>query len=122
MTVDADRRNHPRLDGDEALFVRVSSAGGETIDEGHTVRCSSENLSLDGLCLRLSEPIPEGTLLELWIRVKDHAGTFLLTGMTKWVKIRESGGALVGIQLVEDSAGDLGAWRAMVVRKLRDAR
>ena len=122
MDKDADRRQHPRLDGEGSLFVRVTSASGETIDEGQTVRCSTENVSLDGFRLWLSKPIPEGTLLDVWVRVEDHPGTFLLKGVTKWAKRDGDRGAMVGIQLIDDAADDVGAWQAMVVRKLRSAR
>ena len=122
MNRDAERRQHPRLDGAGTLFVRITSASGKTIDEGQTVRCSSENVSLDGFRLWLSQPIPEGTLLHLWVRVAGHPGTFLLKGVTKWAKNDGDRGAMVGIQLIDDAADDVGAWQAMVVRKLRGAR
>ena len=122
MCVDTDRRRHPRLDRDDTLFVRVASASGEAVEGEQAVRCSTENVSRDGLRIRLPEALPEGTFLELWIRVTDRPGTFLLKGVSKWAKAQADGSALIGIQLAEESAEDLGAWRAMVAEKLGSAQ
>ncbi len=118
MSDETERRRQPRLELDDALFVQVGSANGEVVQEGQTVRCSTENVSLDGLRIRLPEAVAEGTLLELWIRVADRPGTFLLEGMTKWAMAQEDGSALVGIQLADEPAEDIEAWRAMVAEKL----
>ena len=120
MTKDAERRQQPRLDERQSLFVRVTSAGGEIIDEGQSVRCSTENVSTDGFRLWLPEPVSEGTILELWVRIEGDPETFRLKGVTKWAKNHKGGRALVGVQLIDDAAHDMGAWRATVIRKLRD--
>lgn len=121
MSGDSERRRQPRVERDDTLFIRIASATGEEIEGGQTVRCSSENVSQDGLRIRLAAAVPEGTFLELWIRVANQPGTFLLKGVTKWAKVQEDGSVLVGIQLDEDSAQDMGAWRAMVAEKLGPA-
>ena len=61
-------------------------------------------------------------MLDLWVRVEGNPGTFLLKGVSRWAKNDGDRGAMVGIQLVDDAADDVGAWQAMVVRKLRSAR
>ncbi len=121
MSDETDRRRQPRLERDDALFVRVGSVNGEVTQEGQAVRCSTENVSRDGLRIRLPDVVPEGSLLELWIRVADRPGTFLLQGLTKWVTLQEDGSALVGIELAEEPGEDVGAWRAMVTEKLGPA-
>ncbi len=121
MSDETERRRQPRLKREDALFVRVDSADGEVVHEGQTVRCSTENVSLDGLRIRLPEVVPEGTLVELWIRVTDRPGTFLLKGTTRWAAAQEDGSALVGIQLAEEQADDIGAWRATVAKMLGPA-
>ena len=118
MSDGTERRKQPRLEREDSLFIRVASGSGEAIDEGQTVRCSTENVSQDGLRIRLPEAVPEGTLLELWIRVTGRPGTFLLKGVSKWAKGQDDGTVQVGIQLAEDPAEDMGAWRAMVAEKL----
>ncbi len=118
MSDETERRRQPRLERDDTLFVRIASASGEEVDEGQTVRCSTENVSQDGLRIRLPAALPEGTFLELWIRVANRPGTFLLKGVSKWAKAQDDGSTLVGIQLTDDSAEDMGAWRALVAEKL----
>ncbi len=118
MNEETERRGQPRLQRDDALFVPVGSANGDAVQEGQTVRCSTENVSPDGLRLRLPEAVPEGTIVELWVRVTDRPGTFLLKGMTKWAMAQEDGSVLVGIQLAQEPAEDIGAWRAMVAETL----
>ena len=118
MSHDTDRRRQPRLERDDTLFVRIASATGEAIEEGQSVRCSTENVSQDGLRIRLSEAVPEGTFLELWIKFSDRPGTFLLKGVTKWSRRRDDDTVLVGIQLADDSVEDMAAWRATVAEKL----
>ena len=118
MSGDAERRRQPRIERDDTLFVQIASASGEEVEKGQTVRCTAENISQDGLRIRLSQAVPEGTFLELWIRVTDRPGTFLLKGVSRWAKAQDDGSVLVGIQLDEDLAQDTGAWRAMVAEKL----
>ncbi len=118
MSDATERRRQPRLDRDDALFVRVGWADREVVEEGQTLRCSTENVSSDGLRVRLPEVVPEGTLVELWIRVTGRPGTFLLKGTTRWSTALEDGSALVGIQLAEEPAEDIEAWRALVAEKL----
>ncbi len=118
MSEETERRRQPRLDRDDALFVRVGWANGKVVEEGQTVRCSTENVSSDGLRIRLPEVVPDGTFVELWIRVTGRPGTFLLKGTTRWAMTQEDGSALVGIQLAEEPDEDIGAWRAMVAEKL----
>ncbi len=114
-----EKRSAPRLGREESLFVRIVSSGPDVLLEGKTVHCSTEDLSAGGMRLRLDEAVPVGTVLQLWIKVSDYPGTFLVNGVIRWVREYSPNVFLAGIELRDERNDDTGNWERMVADVMR---
>lgn len=79
------RRKAPRLKRSERVFVRIMASDRHPELSGTMARCTTSDLSAGGLRLTLDHPVTEGTRLDLWLKLPEHPGTFLLTGEVRWV-------------------------------------
>jgi hypothetical protein len=109
-----ERRRHKRLACGEATKVRVLSSTQDLSTEGKTMASDADDISAGGLCLRVDRPMPVGRGLDLWIRLEGRSGTFMLSGMVKWVTEDPRGGYQVGIQLLEEPTEDLQSWSELL--------
>ena len=106
---DQDRRQFPRLNSCAALFIR-------TLDEPRlTIRCHARDISARGLQIQAEHPLEAQRPIELWIKLDDQPGTFLLSGHICWLREAEPG-FMMGITLI-DSAHDIDtdSWRALLL-------
>jgi len=112
MSESTDRRNHPRLARDEKVVIQVVSSASDPSLTGLTVKCSTVDLSAQGLRVKLDKHVPEGYRLELFLQVTGHSRRFFLAGEIKWSREveGEEGGYLTGIELVDAPETDLSDW------------
>lgn len=110
-----ERRGGPRLRRDERVIVKVLTCDADPSFEDATVRCTTHDVSNDGLRLELARPVPPGSVLDLWVSARDRAGTFLLTGKVRWCSPdeREAKHAC-GVRVVESASDDYTRWRAFL--------
>ena len=94
--------------------MRIVSSHPNVSLDGKTIHCSTQDLSAGGLQLRLEEGVPVGTVLQLWIKVGDYPGTFLLNGTIKWVREQSSNAFLAGVELGDEQSVDARGWERMV--------
>lgn len=112
-----DQRLHPRLESDDRLFTQVVLSADEPDMVGTTLSCTAVNLSVGGIQFRTSEPVPTGSLLDLWVDVSNRPGKFFLAGEVRWS--RPTGEPdmdghqewFVGVQLKSGAATDIVDWR-----------
>jgi Tfp pilus assembly protein PilZ len=79
------------------------------------VRCSTKDVSPQGLKIQLDQKVPEGFHLELWVEISSHSSKFYLAGEVKWCQEVEEGKRyLVGVQLTEGKAEDLELWQKVL--------
>lgn len=109
-----EQRATARLAREERLFVRIVSSHPSKVLEGKTIRCSTQDLSAGGVRLCLDEAVPVGTLLQLWIKVADYPGTFLMNGLIRWVREKSPRAFLVGVELRDEPNDDTIGWQRMV--------
>ena len=112
-----DKRMHPRLESDDRLFTQVVLAAEQPELVGSTLSCTAVNMSVGGIQFKTTEPVPIGTLLDLWVDVSTRPGKFFLAGEVRWSRptgeLDENGNELhfIGVQLKSGAATDILDWR-----------
>lgn len=112
-----DKRMHPRLESDDRLFTQVVLAAEKPDIVGMTLSCAAVNMSVGGIQFRTTEPVPVGTLLDLWVDVASRPGKFFLCGEVRWSRPtgeRDTNGLelhFIGVQLKTGAATDISDWR-----------
>jgi Tfp pilus assembly protein PilZ len=112
-----DKRVHARLESDDRLFTQVVFASDQPALVGTTLSCTAVNMSVGGIQFRTTEPVPVGTLLDLWVDVASRPGKFFLAGEVRWSRPTgendENDDQLhfIGVQLKTGAATDILDWR-----------
>lgn len=115
MSTTKDRRQHVRQPRDERVVVQIVSSTRDTLPPGTVVRCSTKDVSSQGIRIQLDQQLPEGFLLELWIEISNHASKFFLAGEVKWCKELDEGKRyLIGIELKEGKTEDFKLWQELL--------
>ena len=115
MSSKKERRQHTRQLRDERVVVQIVSSTRDTLAPGTVVRCSTKDVSAQGLRILLDQPVPEGYNLELWVEISSHPSKFYLAGAVKWCKeVDEGKRYLVGIELAEGRTEDLDTWQKVL--------
>jgi hypothetical protein len=109
-----ERRSAPRVAREERLFVRIVSSHPDVFLGGKTIHCSTQDLSAGGLRLHLEADVPVGTVLQLWIKVADYPGTFLLNGVIRWIREHSPRVVFAGVELLDEQKDDARGWERMV--------
>lgn len=112
---DRERRRSQRVQRDERVLVKIVSSSAEELT-GKIARCTTEDISSEGVRLRFEEPLPVGSTLDLRINVHDRAGTFILTGRVVWCREERASelAYAAGVEFQREGSDDLDAWRAML--------
>ncbi len=109
--VSSDRRMDVRGAREERLFVKVGNCPENPDLKGTTIGCITLDVSSSGLQLSVSQLIPAGTELELWVDVKGVPGKFLLSGEVRWCR-GENDKFACGIELHDaGETSDLSDWQ-----------
>lgn len=113
MGEDPERRRIPRLSRHEKLFIRIASSQEHPELVGNTLRSSIDDLSPEGLRVRLQHPLEQGCTLELWVKLSDHPGSYLLTGEIMWQAGApdDQGSYVTGLRLLDGFGEDHGLWQ-----------
>jgi hypothetical protein len=115
MSTTKDRRQHVRQPRDERVVVQIVSSTRDTLPPGTVVRCSTKDVSSQGIRIQLEQQLPEGFLLELWVEISNHTSKFFLTGEVKWCQELDEGKRyLIGIELKEGETEDFKLWQELL--------
>jgi len=112
-----DKRTHPRQESDDRLFTQVVLAADDPELVGLTLSCTAVNMSMGGIQFKTTQPVPIGTLLDLWVDVASRPGKFFLAGEVRWSRptseFDENGVEMhfIGVQLKSGAATDILDWR-----------
>lgn len=106
-----ERRAHLRTTRRERLFVQLGPSPDDPANR-LTLKCHSADLSRGGLRVRLSEAVPVGAELELWVRVASTRRNFYLTGDVRWC-VADGERHEVGIRVTDGPGTDVRAWRKL---------
>ena len=115
MSTTKDRRQHARQPRDERVVVQIISSHRDTLPPGTVVRCSTKDVSSQGIRIQVERQLPEGFLLELWVEISNPARKFLLAGEVKWCQELDEGKRyLIGIELKEGETEDFKLWQEVL--------
>jgi hypothetical protein len=121
MSSNKDRRQSSRQPRDERVVVQIVSSTRDTLPPGTVVRCSTKDVSPEGLRIQLDQQVPEGFELELWVEISNHPSKFYLAGEVKWCQELEAGKRyLVGVSLSKGKTEDLELWQSLLDRNEND--
>ena len=82
---------------------------------GTVVRCSTKDVSANGIRIQVDQRVPEGFLLELWVEVSSHPTKFYLAGEVKWCQeLDDAKRYLVGVELKEGETEDFKQWQEVL--------
>ncbi len=113
-----NRRQHRRLACDAGLQIQVLSLTQNLNSEERTVTGAASDISAGGLSLRVDRLLPVGCVLDLWVRVRGRAGTFMLTGEVKWITRQAAGRYSAGVQLLDRPTDDVQPWLDIISAEL----
>jgi len=112
-----DRRKHPRVSVERAIFVEVVKRGSLTEADNRIIRCEILDVSVGGLRIWVPEPIAEGAMLNIAAPMEDWKENLELVGQAKWVRGAENNrGYWVGLELKDSSREDMEKWFQVVKR------
>jgi Tfp pilus assembly protein PilZ len=115
MSTNKDRRQSNRQPRDERVVVQIVSSTRDTLPPGTVVRCSTKDVSPEGLRIQLDQRVPEGFELELWVEISNHPSKFYLAGEVKWCQELEEGKRyLVGVALSQGKTEDFELWQSLL--------
>lgn len=112
-----DQRQEFRLTGRIWVDVLVEATDG--VVAGRTVRCSSSDISANGLRVYTPEPLAEGSILPLVIELEP--ARFELMGEVKWCFAAEKQagtGYIAGFALYESDQTSILEWKEAIAHLL----
>ena len=117
MSAAKNEREHVRKPQDKKVVFQITSSAHDTLPPGTVVRCSTRDISPNGLRIQLDRPLSKGSQLELSVEVLGLPGIYFLAGEVKWCKVLdEIKQNLVGVELRERQSDDLKLWRGLINR------
>jgi hypothetical protein len=112
MHMTKDRRQPVRQQRNERVVLQFVSSIHDRLPAGTVVRCSTTDISPQGLRIQLDRQLPEGFLLELCVDLADHPSSFFLAGEVRWCRaVAKTKRSLIGVELKEEQCGDLKLWQ-----------
>lgn len=112
-----DRREHPRVHVELAIYVEVVKRGSMTEADNHIIRCETLDVSVGGLKIWVPEPIAQGSTLNIAAPMEDWKENLELVGEAMWVREAEDkDGYWVGLALKDSSREDMQKWSSVVKR------
>ncbi|MEW6444866.1 MAG: PilZ domain-containing protein [Pseudomonadota bacterium] len=104
-----ERRHFPRLSNQASLFLHAIDSPPRTLP------CIACDISVRGIQLQTEQPLAENVPVELWIKLDDQPGTFLLRGQVRW-SLPVGKHYLLGIALDADQHDlDMESWAALLM-------
>ena len=106
-----NRRVHPREARIERLLIQIAASTGAPDLAGATLATRTADVSAGGLALTCARELPQGSHVELWVRIEGDRGKYFLAGTVRWSRVTE-GEFMHGIELGPVAGDDLERWRA----------
>ncbi len=111
LTAKHERRGHLRTGRKESLFLQLSATfSGE--QDRRTLKCASADLSRGGLRLTVTEELPIGALLEIWIKLTSARRNYYLVGDVRWC-VPAHDEYEIGVVVKDAPATDIKSWRRL---------
>ncbi|SFR46220.1 PilZ domain-containing protein [Marinobacter daqiaonensis] len=105
-----DQRGEFRLVGRAEVRLELESAEPGGLDQARVVEASSSDVSPGGLRVVIPEPLVEGALLTVAVRLDGFAEPCNLTAEVVWCRAMDSGRWQSGMRILETGDGDYLMW------------
>lgn len=105
-----DQRQEFRLTG--RIWITVEIEAPDEENPSRKLRCSSSDISANGLRINASEPLPDGAILPLTIELDDTV--YHLTGEVKWCFPVGGSGFVAGFALYESDQTSILEWKEAI--------
>ena len=110
-----NRRQHGRRRRDERVILQFVSSTHDGLPAGTMVRCSTKDVSSQGVKIQLDRWLPECFLLELCVDFSNREGNFFLAGEVKWCReVAEAKRSLIGVEFTERQTDDFKLWQEIL--------
>lgn len=106
----SEQRTEVRQSCGERMFIQITQAGDKKL-VGTTLSCQTVDASPHGIKFLVSEFVPIGCLLDLWVDDQSRPGKFFLSGDVRWTQKVGEHNTLVGVRLQEGLATDIESWK-----------
>lgn len=111
-----NRRRHQRRQSADKLFVQVVFCEAEATLNHQTFVCHTQDISRSGLQLNISQLLPQGTLIDLWLDNKALGKKCFLSGEILWSREDDSAESsaeryLHGVKLHQPVFSDTQEWQ-----------
>jgi hypothetical protein len=110
-----DRRKHPRVHVEKAIYIEVVGRGSRSEAHNTIIRCETLDVSAGGLKIAVPVAIAQGSMLNIAVPMDDWDESLELVGEAMWVKAAEGReGYWVGLALKDSSRQDMEKWFKVV--------
>jgi hypothetical protein len=110
-----DRRRHQRIDVVKAIFIEVVRRGSRGESDNTIIRCETVDVSVSGLRIYVTQPIAQGSKLNIAVPMDNWTENLELVGEAVWVKPLETGeGFWIGLELRDSNLESMKKWFKVV--------
>jgi hypothetical protein len=111
----ADRRKHPRVDVERAIYIEVVKPGIRSEAHNTVLRCETVDISVAGLRIWVGESVPAGSKLNIAVPMEEWKENLELVGKVMWTRPAEGqSGYWLGLELGDASREDMEKWFKVV--------
>ena len=116
MTYDNnDRRKHPRVDVERAIYIEVVKPGSRSEAHNTVLRCETVDVSVAGLRIWVAENVPARSKLNIAVPMDEWKENLELAGKVMWAREAEGqSGYWLGLELEDSSREDMEKWFKVV--------
>ena len=113
-----ERRNELRISHRAAVFVEVAGASPGAGEQASLVLCQVEDISANGLRVRIDRKLPVGSALGLVVKFPGASSALRLVAEVRWVQCGAGDACVVGFALYESLQTDIRAWKERIAETL----
>jgi len=106
-----ERRKHERIGVTQAIYLEILQRGHRRSTNNTVIRCETVDVSVQGLCIYVTEEIPPGTRMNIAVPEEGWIENLELTGEARWIrKARDGKGFWLGLELQDTSQQNMEKW------------
>ncbi len=106
-----DRRKHPRVDIERAIYIEVVTPGIRSEAQNTVIRCETVDVSVAGLRIWVPENVPSGSKLNIAVPMDEWKENLELSGKVMWARQADNkSGYWLGLELEDTTREDMGKW------------
>ena len=116
----ADRRQHPRINFQKAIYIEVAQPGQIRDSHAEVMRCETVDVSVSGLKVFVPRDVPANSHLHIVAHTDDWQESLELHGVARWcAPTAQKNGYWLGLELMDADSEAMHKW-FMVLQRLRE--